>query len=348
MKRRSFIKAVTATTAATLFTPVIARPPADGMILPRHLRPGDLVGLITPASYVADPDRITLAERTLKYFGLRARWAKGVGKKSGYFGSPAADRLEDLHSMFRDPDVKAIFAVRGGYGTQHLLDRIDYDLIRRNPKIFVGYSDITALHIAINKFSRVVTFHGPIVLSRFTEYTQNHFRRALFDPKPIGRLTNPPEGDNIRPLHSLRAVRPGRANGQLIGGNLTLISTTMGTPYEIDTRGKILFLEDIDEETYRIDRMLTQLRLGKKLEQAAGIVFGECNGCGPRDYKPSMESNYSLGEVLDNVLGDLKIPVLSGMTIGHTSDQLTLPIGISATLDADLGTLDITESCVST
>lgn len=348
MKRRSFIQATGAAMAATLLRPAMARPTADGMTLPKHLRPGDLVGLITPASYVADPDRLTLAEQTLKYFGLRARWGKSVGKKSGYFGNPAEDRLEDLHAMFRDPEVKGIFAVRGGYGTQHLLDRIDYDLIRRNPKIFLGYSDITALHLAINKFSRLVTFHGPIVLSRFTDYTLNHFRRALFDPKPIGRLTNPPEGDNIRPSHSLRTVRPGRATGQLIGGNLTLISTTMGTPYEIDTRGKILFLEDIDEEIYRIDRMLTQLRLGKKLEQASGIIFGECNGCGPRDFKPSMESNYSLGEVLDNILGDLKIPVLSGMTIGHTADQLTLPIGIDATLDAGSGTLEITEPCVKT
>ena len=347
MKRRYFLKATGVGLAAPWIESALASASADEMILPRQLRPGDLVGLITPATYVADPDRLALTERTLKYFGLRARWGKSVGKKSGYFGSPPDERLDDLHSMFRDQEVKAVFAIRGGYGSEHLLDRVDYDLIRRNPKIFIGYSDITALHLAINKFARLVTFHGPIVLSQFTEYTQQYFRRALFDAKPIGLLSNPPESDQLRPVHAIRAIRPGRASGLLIGGNLTLITTTMGTPYEINTRGKILFLEDVDEETYRIDRMLTQLRLARKLDEAAGIIFGECNGCGPRDYKPSLESNYSLGEVLDNILESIKAPILSGLTIGHTADQLTLPLGVMATLDANAGTLEITGSSVT-
>jgi muramoyltetrapeptide carboxypeptidase len=347
MKRRNFLQATGVSLVATCLEAPPARPGADDLVLPKQLRSGDLVGLITPSTYVADPDRLALATQTLKYFGLRARVGKGVGKKSGYFGNSADERLDDLHTMFRDPEVNAVFAIRGGYGAQQLLDRIDYDLIRSHPKIFLGYSDITALHLAINKYARLVTFHGPIVLSRFTDFTLDHFRRALFNPKPIGKLANPPEEGVLRPAHSVRTIRPGRATGPLIGGNLTLVSTTMGTPYEIDTRGKILFLEDIDEETYRIDRMLTQLRLAKKLEQAAGIIFGECNGCAPRDYKPSMESNYSLGEVLDAILGPLKVPVVSGLTIGHTSDQLTLPVGVTATLDATAGALEINAPCVT-
>lgn len=347
MKRRDFLKATGVGLAAPWMGSVLASASSDEMVLPKQLRPGDLVGLITPATYVADPDRLALAERTLKYFGLHARWGKSVGKKSGYFGSSPGEQLDDLHSMFRDQEVKAVFAIRGGYGSEHLLDRIDYDLIRRNPKVFLGYSDITALHLAINKFARLVTFHGPIALSPFTEYTQQHFRRALFDPKPIGQVSNPKESNALRPAHSIRTVQPGRASGPLIGGNLTLISTTMGTPYEIDTRGKILFLEDVDEEIYSIDRMLTQLRLASKLDAAAGIIFGECQDCGPREYKPSLESNYSLGEVLDNTLGSIKAPVLSGLTIGHTADQLTLPVGVMATLDAGAGTLEITGSSVT-
>jgi muramoyltetrapeptide carboxypeptidase len=344
MKRRNFMTALGAGLAVPWLTLAHKRESSDGLVLPRALRSGDTVGLITPATYVSDPDKLALADRTLKYFGLRVKLGKQVGKRSGYFGSPAEERLDDLHSMFRDMDVQAVFAIRGGYGSEHLLDRVDYDLIRRNPKVFLGYSDITALHLAINKYSKLVTFHGPIALSSFTEYTRQHFRSALFDTKPLGRLENPQESNQLRPAHPLRTIRPGKASGPLIGGNLTLISTTMGTPYEIDTRGKILFLEDVDEETYRIDRMLTQLRLAKKLDDAAGVVFGECQGCGPRDYRPSLESNYSLGEVLDNLLGNLRVPVLYGLAIGHTPDQLTLPLGVMATLDADQGTLDVTGS----
>jgi muramoyltetrapeptide carboxypeptidase len=142
-------------------------------------------------------------------------------------------------------------------------------------------------------------------------------------------------------------IRPGTASGQLVGGNLTLIATTLGTPYEIETRGKILFIEDVDEQPYSLDRMLTQLRLAGKFEGVAGVIFGECADCKPRDYKPSFVSPFSVGEVIDNILGGLKVPVLSGMTIGHTEDQLTLPLGVMATLDATNGTLDIKEAGVS-
>lgn len=279
----------------------------------------------------------------MRYFNLKAKWGRNVRKKSGYLGGTIEERLDDLHDMFRDPEVKAVFALRGGYGSAQILDGIDYNLIRANPKIFLGYSDITAMHLAIHQKTGLVTFHGPVVLSHFTEFTQQHFRKALFDAAPIGSVTNPRESNPLRPEHTLRVIRPGKARGPLIGGNLTLISTTMGTPYEIDTRGRILFIEDVDEEPYRIDRMLTQLRLAGKLNQAAGIIFGECADCRPKDYKPSFNSTFTLGELADIFFGGLPIPVLSGLTIGHTNDQLTLPIGVMATLDADKGELVIEE-----
>jgi muramoyltetrapeptide carboxypeptidase len=162
----------------------------------------------------------------------------------------------------------------------------------------------------------------------------------------MGRVTNPPDSDPLRPAHTLRTVRPGTGRGPLIGGNLSLISTTMGTPFEIETRGRILFLEDIEEQPYSIDRMLTQLRLAGKFEGVAGVIFGECKDCRPRDYQPSFESTFSLGEVLDNILGKLNVPVLSGLTVGHTDDQLTLPLGVMATLDASKGELVIEEAGV--
>lgn len=321
-----------------------AQPPQR--IKPRALQPGDTVGLITPATYVSDPDSLVLAERTIRYFDLKPKFGANVRKRNGYLGGTIEERLSDLHAMFADPEVKAIFAVRGGYGSGQLLDRIDYGLIRRNPKIFLGYSDITALHLGIHQRTGLVTFHGPVTLSAFTDYTIENFRKVLFEPTPAGTLANPPETNLLRPRHTTRTIRPGKARGPLIGGNLSLIAATMGTPFEIDTRGKILFLEDVGEQPYSIDRMLTHLRLAGKLQAAAGIVFGECSECGPREYKPSFASTLSLGEVLDEILGLLRIPVVTGLTIGHTADQLTLPLGVTATLDASRGEITLEESAV--
>jgi muramoyltetrapeptide carboxypeptidase len=347
LTRRGFLGSVGAVCALSAAPSEIyaAKQPRE-LIRPKALRPDDFVGMITPATEVTDPDRLALAEKTLNYFGLRMKSGRNVGKRFGIYRESVQARLDDLHEMFRDREVKAVFAIRGGYGSPHLLDRIDYDLIRRNPKIFLGYSDITAMHLAINKNSRLVTFHGPVVLSRFTDYTQQNFRKALFDTKPLGKLTNPTDSSELRPSHSLRIVRAGRATGQLTGGNLSLICATLGTPYEIDTRGKILFLEDVGEQAYSIDRMLTQLRLAGKLDQAAGVIWGECDDCGPTDFQPSTVLSFNVGEVVDNILGALKIPVLSGMTIGHTSDQLTLPMGVTATLDTASGTLEFKGSGV--
>jgi muramoyltetrapeptide carboxypeptidase len=338
MGRREFMAAACGATLRAASAPLLRA---------RALKPGDTVGLITPATYVSDPDRLILARRTAEHFGLKPRFGRNVGKRAGYLGGSVEERLEDLHAMFRDPEVRGVFCIRGGYGSEHLLDRIDYDLIRRNPKVFLGYSDITALHLAIGARTNLVTFHGPVMLSRFSEYTQKWFRKALFETAPVGEVSNPPESNPLRPAHTLRTVRPGKARGRLAGGNLTLIATTMGTPYEIDTRGRILFIEDVDEQPYSIDRMLTQLRLAGKLSAAAGIVIGECAACRPREFQPSFESTFSFGEVLDNVLGKLDVPVLAGLTIGHTDDQLTLPAGVMASLDADAQKLVVEEAAVA-
>lgn len=310
-------------------------------VRPRALGEGDTVGLITPATYVSDPDTLLLAGRTMAHFGLRMKLGRNVRKRVGYVGGSVGERLEDLHGMFADPEVKAVFCLRGGYGSAHLLDGIDYPLVRRNPKVFMGYSDITALHLAIQKKTGMVTFHGPMLLARFTEYTQAWFRKALFRSEPLGKLENPPDSAALRPRNLIRTVRPGRARGPLAGGNLSLICSLMGTPYEIDARGRILLIEDVGEEPYSLDRMLTQLRLAGKLGEAAGIIFGACQNCRPREFQPSFESTLSVGEVVDSILGRLSIPVVSGLSVGHTEDQLTLPLGVMASLDADRGELTI-------
>jgi len=317
---------------------------ASPLLKARALKAGDTVGLITPATYVSDPEDLDMVQETARFFGLVPKLGRNVRKQAGYLGGTIEDRLDDLHAMFADASVRGVFAIRGGYGSGQLLDRIDYELIRRNPKVFVGYSDITALHLAIHKRTSLVTFHGPVMTSAFTPYTQDYYRRALFEPKPIGLVTNPPESNALRPRHHMRTIRPGRARGRLIGGNLSLIAMTMGTPFEIDTRDAILFIEDVGEQPYSLDRMLTNLRLAGKLEQAAGIIWGECSNCGPLDYKPAFDSTFTTAEVAEKILGALDVPVLSGLVIGHTNDQVTLPYGIMATLEADKHTLTIEEA----
>ena len=319
---------------------------APKIMKPKVLKKGDTVGFVTPSTYVSSPDEIATALRTAEYFGLKVKMGPNVRKRAGYLGGSITERAGDVNAMFADAEVKAIFAIRGGYGSAQILPALDYDAIAKNPKIFQGYSDITAMHLAIHQKTGLVTFHGPVMLSGFTPYTIEHFRRALFETKPIGSVTNPAESNPLRPNHTLRTVKGGKARGPIVAGNLTLISTTMGTPYEIDTRGKILCIEDVGEEPYSMDRMLTQLRLSGKLDAAAGVVFGECSRCAPRDYRPGFDSNFSLGEIVDDILGGLRIPVLAGLTFGHTADQLTLPLGCMAALDADAGTLTIEESGV--
>lgn len=336
MDRRTFVSLP----GAALAVPAAVMP----LIKPAALRPGDTVGLITPSTYVSNPDALETVVRTMDYFGLKYKMGRNVRKREGYLGGTVAERVADLHDMFRDPEVKGVFCIRGGYGSPQLLDRIDYDLIRRNPKLFLGYSDITAMHLAIHKRAGLVTLHGPMPLARFTNYTREWSRKAWFEAAPLGRITNPPESDRLRPANPTRTIRPGTARGPLIGGNLTLIASLMGTPFEIDTRGRILFIEDVGEEPYSMDRMLTHLRLAGKFDGIAGLVVGKCSDCGPRDYKPSFESTLSLGEVLDNFFGELKVPVFYGLTIGHTDDQATLPLGVMATLDAGKGEVVIEEA----
>ena len=348
MQRRTFLSDCCTAALVVPFVPQVALPTgtAGNLIKPKALRQGATVGIITPGTYVPEPERLSLIEPTSKYFKLNVKMGKNVGRRLTDYHTSITERLDDLHAMFRDPEVDAIMCLRGGYASAQLLDHIDYDLIRRNPKIFIGYSDITALHLAIHRKTDLVTFHGPMIVSDFTGYTQKYFNKALFETQPIGVITNPDETNPLRPSHPLRIIRPGIATGPLVGGNLTLISTTLGTPYEIETRGKILFLEDVDEEPYSIDRMLTHLRLAGKFDGVAGVVFGECANCKPSDYKPSTVSPFSLGEVLNNILGDLKVPVLAGLTIGHTDDQATLPLGVIATLNAGAKTLEIKEAAV--
>jgi muramoyltetrapeptide carboxypeptidase len=341
MERRNFLTAMPAAAAAAQ-----AQTNMPALIKPKTVPPGATVGLVAPSTFVSDPTQLQTMVLTAQMFGWKTKIGKQVGKRELRPGDSAAARVEDLHAMFADPTVDGIICVRGGYGTPQLLDSLDFDLIRRNPKMLLGYSDITGLHLAIHQKTGLVTFHGPTGLSPFTEFSQNWFKRSL-DPRPMGVLGNPTERNTFRPQHPLRTIKGGKAKGRLIGGNLTLISCLMGTPYEPDVRGKIFFLEDVGEEPYRMDRMLQQLLLAGKFDQCAGVVFGECVDCGPRQFEPTTTFNFTLGEVIDRVFSKVKVPVFHGLVIGHTADQITLPLGVMAAMDADRKELIIEESAVA-
>jgi len=315
-------------------------------IKPKKLEPGDKVGLICPATAVTDPNDLAKAMEIIKYYGLQAVIGDSVKSGSGYKSRTVKERVDDLHKMFADKSVKAVFCIRGGYGSAQILDSIDYELIRNNPKIFCGYSDITAMLIAIQKLTGLVTFHGPMMLSAFTTFTAKYFEAIFINNQAPVEMTNPIHSSGIRNPYPTRTIVSGKASGELVGGNLTKISTTLGTPFEIDTKGKILFLEDVGEEPYRIDRMLTQLRLAGKFKEAKGILFGDCVDCGFRQFESSRSWDYTLGEILDNYFSNMKIPVFSGLLVGHSSDQITLPLGAEVELDAENCKLTLLENAL--
>lgn len=316
------------------------------LIKPKMLKPGDTVGVIAPSTAVSDPDDYRRAKEALDYFGLKMKLGDHVQHGNGYKTRSINERLIDLHKFFADDEINAVIAIRGGYGSPQILDGIDYDLIKKHPKIFLGYSDITAMHLAIFKKAGLITFHGPVLLSAFSNYTIDYFKRALFSAEPIGVAENSKDKNTFREVFPIRTLSGGKASGRLVGGNLSLICSTLGTQYEIDTKDRILFIEDVGEEPYRIDRMLTHLKLANKLHSAKGIVVGYCKDCDYSNLQSSRIWDPSLGEVLDNIIGSLGIPAIYGLTIGHTSNQITLPLGVMAELDADAKTLNITESGV--
>lgn len=303
-------------------------------VFPQLLKKGDTVALVAPGTNVTDPDDLKKAFEAMEYFGLKPKTYR-TAAEFGYKNRSVRTRTAEIHSAFSDSEVRAIVCLRGGYASAMLLDSLDYELIRKNPKVFVGYSDITAMHCAINKLCGLVTFHGPVALSSFTKYTIDSFEQVLFrGARPI-KLSNPAPSESLRQPHPTRTISAGVARGRIVGGNLSIICSLMGTPYEIDTKGKILVIEDVGEEPYRMDRMLNQLRLAGKLDDAAGIAVGECADCNSNGLNPSKVWDSSLGEVLDSYLAPLAKPAFYGLTFGHTSDQLTIPIGAEAEIDAN-------------
>jgi len=304
------------------------------LLKPARLRPGDLVGIAAPAGFTSDA-AVEKAVANIESLGLRARVSDNIHYVYGNYAGTVEQRLADLHGMFRDPEIKAIWAIRGGSGAISLLEHIDYKLIRAHPKALIGYSDITCLHLALLKHAGLVSFHGPVASSTFSEYAVTHLQNVLMTPHD--EYTIPMYAE-----HTPRAVHGGVATGRLIGGNLSLVSALAGTPYAADFRDAILYLEEVNEEPYRIDRMLTQLQLSQGFRHAAAVMIGVNENC----EAPEGDSALSLDDTLDQHLQPLTRPAVSGYSFGHIRNQFTMPVGIRARLDADHHTLTLLEPAV--
>jgi muramoyltetrapeptide carboxypeptidase len=311
------------------------------------LEPGDTIAFVAPAGHL-DEVRMTLARERLEALGYEVRVPDDLYRQRGYLAGPDDVRAAELMAAFADPEVDAIFPGTGNYGTTRMLDRLDYDVIRRNPKIFIGFSDLTALHLAILKRAGLVTFHSPNPMwglgseSNLTPFSEKSFWRALCGPAAgedadAGWTVDCELVEDGGPQP--RALVGGVARGPLVGGNLTLVGTLMGTPYEIETDGAILFIEDVGERPYRIDRYLSQLRLAGKLDRLAGVIIGVFRDCDP---KPDEES-LSLAEVFADYFADLGVPVLVDFPIGHSVYNATLPVGVEVEVDADAGVVRVCE-----
>lgn len=310
------------------------------MLKPRPLRRGDTIGLIGISGTMHD--RETHFDKMLAAIdrlGLKVIVDDTCRAQYGYLSGTDAERAAALNRAFADDRVDAVVCMRGGYGVHRMLDGVDFDVIRANPKILLGYSDITALHTAIHQKVGLVTIHGPMPSTEWTsfdDFTRDSLVRALTSTAPLGPLENPP---GVAPV----CVVPGRCEGPLVGGNLTLIASACGTPYQLDATGKVLLLEDVGEYVYRLDSMFTQLRQAGLFEQCAGVVLGGFTRC-EEEYK---DYACSLEDVIRDIIVPAGKPVLANMMIGHTPSKITVPLGVRCALDAAAGTLTMTESALA-
>ncbi len=347
--------------AMSAFTSMAAEPPHSPLppIFPKALAPGDTVMIVAPAKYL-DKGRVAMAKQRLEEMGFKVKIPAGLFRKKGFLGGTDEERAAELMAAFADPEVNAIFPGTGGYGTTRIVDKLDYDVIRRNPKILVGFSDITGLHIAINQKTGLVTFHSPNpewglgVEKNLSPFAAKWFWRAIL-AKEYGsetgylirtRPSDPPQPgddklfDKVPRTHTMHG---GKSQGRLIGGNLSVMHALMGTEFEIQTDGKLLFIEDVGEAPYRVDRMLQTMRLAGKFNHVAGIILGQFTA---RSEEAAWDSDSSVDEVLRDFFGNLKVPVVTHFPIGHVRYNTTLPVGAMAELDADAQTVRILENPV--
>lgn len=342
MERRNFLQNIGAAGMAFTFSSFL--PSAEEgilkggiSVLPQRLSEGGTIGIVSPSSAIFESEPFQVAVETFQAMGLNVKLGKFVTNRYGHLAGTDEERAEELNDMFLDKEVDAIIALRGGSGAARILDKINYRVIAENPKIFIGYSDITALHLAIYEKTGMVTFHAPLAVSTWNKFSYSFFRRILFDGDRV-LFKNPAEkGDNLTVTKNrIRTITKGKATGELLGGNLSVLTGIMGSEYfPSQWEHKILYLEDVGEQIYAVDRMMSQLKLSGILNKISGFIFGKCSDCKPG----SGYGSFTLEEVIDHYIKPLNIPAFSGTMIGHIDDNFTIPNGIKVEINSTEGTI---------
>jgi muramoyltetrapeptide carboxypeptidase len=348
MDRRDFLKAagISGLAWGLPSTNVNSAQPGPALmaaVKPERLKAGDTVALVSPSGATTTRFDVTIVKENMEALGFKVKFGQHLLDRYGYLGGKDEDRATDLMAQFADLEVAGIVAMKGGWGCARMLPFLNYDIIRKNPKVLIGYSDITALLLAIHAKTGLVTFHGPIGLDAWNSFTVGYFRRIMMDAEAV-TMQNPVDAeDRLTPRENrVQTITPGTASGVLKGGCLSIVSTLLGTEYVPSWKDAILFVEDINEEIYRVDRYLTHLKLAGVLAQMKGFIFGSCTDCGPGEGYGAL----TLEQVLDDHVRPLGIPGWFGSMIGHIPMKFTMPIGVGAQIDAEKGTIQLLEPAV--
>lgn len=312
-------------------------------ILPGKLIKGQTIGLISPSGAVYNNEPIDIAIEAIENWGLKVQENKYLRGRYGHLAGTDKQRASEINDMFAEDSISGIICLRGGSGAARILDLIDYKTVKSNPKVFVGYSDITALQLAFYKKTGLVSFHGPVGLSSWDEFSREYFKPLLFNNEMV-RFQNPgkPEDAWVQTEHRIRVINTGIAKGLLLGGNLSVLCGLIGSDYLPSFKGAILFLEEVNEALYRVDRLMSQLKLSGILDQINGFIFGKCTNCNPDQGYGSL----TFDEIIDHYIKPLGIPAFSGSMIGHINSKFTVPVGTKAEMNAKKGSFKLLESAL--
>jgi len=346
MQKRTFLKSLGLLAGSIPFVSLEAgaKNSAPAALLPKAIQKGDTVGLISPSAATADRMQFTYAKEALMALGFRVKLGENLDNRYGHLAGTDLERAKDLNQMFADPEVKAVICIRGGSGASRILPLLDYAMIARNPKPILGYSDITALHCAIYSQTGMVCFHGPNGSGSWNSFNVRQFEQMFFAKEMMTFKNEQPKGDDlVVKANRIQTLRAGKVEGKILGGNLTVLVALSGTSYYPDFQDSILFVEDIGEDPYRIDRMMSTLMLNGTLSKIKGFIFGQCSDCVPGGGYGSL----SVDQVIDDYILPLGIPAYTGAMIGHLPKQFIVPVGAKVQMDSSAGTFTLLESVFS-
>ncbi len=342
MNKRSFLKTFGLITATAPFLGFdVKKEEKVDSILPRPLKKGDTIGMISPSAATADRMEFTYAKEAMEALGLKVKLGENLKNRFGHLAGTDQERANDLNAMFADPEIRAIICLRGGSGAARILPMIDYEGVKRNPKPVLGYSDITALHCALYSQTGLITFHGQNGTGSWNSFNVKQFEQVFFEKALVTYKNEITKGDDlVAKGNRIQTLKGGTAEGRILGGNLTVLSALSGTPYYPDFQDAILFIEDVGEDPYRVDRMMSTLQLNGTLGKIKGFIFGQCSDCKPGGGYGA----FTVDQIMDQYVLPLGIPAYIGAMIGHIPRQFIVPVGAKVRMNADAGTFTLLES----